>query len=74
MNKQLAKDNPNRLEPWTLSHLWQEYEHDLKLCTTENERSCCRALCFREMRMKAIEFMQTRKLTPGELIILERVS
>lgn len=58
-------------EVWTLSQLRRALNDDLKSCTSDLERGCCRAFGFREIREKALEFAKTRKLTPGERAILE---
>ncbi len=65
-----SKNDPNRIEPWTLGQLWIELQNDLKQCQTEGERINCAAIGKREIREKAIEFGRERKLTPGEESIL----
>lgn len=57
-------------EEWTLVALNHAMQNDLKNCTTEHERLCCKTICQREIKDKAFEIRKTRKLTPGEESVL----
>lgn len=70
---QASRNNPNRIEPWTLTQLWREMQNDLKQCQTHGERGIAKALCYREMRELARKLKATRKLTPFEQVIADTV-
>jgi hypothetical protein len=67
-----SKENPNRVEPWTVTQLENELQTDLQSCHTSLERSMTIAICGKEIREKAIEFSKIRKLTPGEIAIAQK--
>ena len=66
-----SKDNPNRLEPWTITQLQVEFNHDLTQCQSQLERTNAEAYHRLELKKAAAEFSKTRKLTPHEVAILE---
>jgi hypothetical protein len=56
---------------WTLQALSQARLKDLTLCQTQQERQLCDALNIKEIKETAIRIKLTRKLSPGELAILQ---
>lgn len=60
------------LAAWNIKQLHEALQNDLKLCRTDFERSMVKAIGGKEIREKAKEFSNTRKLTPLEVAILEQ--
>lgn len=60
-----------KLQAWTLKQLHVQKGEDLKLCNTDFERSNVEAFARMDIKKNALEFLKTRKLTPGEVAILE---
>jgi hypothetical protein len=59
------------MKEWTITQLKQAMVDDLSLCHTDLERQMCRVICSKEIRERAEEIKRIRKLTPGEITILE---
>lgn len=59
-----------KLAAWNLKQLHEALQQDLTKCHTEFERSMVRIIGGKEIREKAKEFQQERKLTPMEEAIL----
>ena len=62
-----------KLRPWNIKQLYESMLEDLNSCQTDLERSMVKTICKKEIREKAKEFKKTRKLTPGEEVILETI-
>lgn len=62
----------NTLAAWNIKQLHEALLNDLKLCHTDFERSMVKVIGGKEIREKAKEFANTRKLTPLEVAILEQ--
>lgn len=62
-----------KLKPWTIKQLYDSMLEALRLCQTDLERQMCKTICKKEIREKAKEFKKTRKLTPLEVAILEKI-
>lgn len=60
----------NTLQAWNIKQLHEALLNDLKQCHSDFERSMVRAIGGKEIKEKAKEFAQTRKLTPVEQAIL----
>lgn len=61
------------LEPWTLLQIANDYDrklYDPRL--TSSGREYLRTIAVSELKQRATEFMKTRRLTPGEVTVLER--
>lgn len=63
----------NKLAAWNLKQLFEAYQQDLLKCHTDFERSMVSIVCKKEMIGKAQEWSKTRKLTPAEVAILEKL-
>lgn len=57
------------MKPWTIKQLYDAMQQDLLSCNNTFERSMVKAICGKEIREKAIEWAQSRKLTPAEVAI-----
>lgn len=55
---------------WTLTALYAAMQGDLAACSSEAERVNCRAVCAKEIKLKAFQLRRTRRLTPGEESVL----
>jgi len=62
-----------KLKPWNIKQLYLAMLDDLAQCQNDFERSMCETICKKEIREKANEFAKTRKLTPVETPILEKI-
>jgi len=60
-----------RLTPWTLTQLVDALPADLSACTSEFERQNVMAFFRMDLRRSACQFRNTRRLSPGEIAILE---
>lgn len=65
--------NTTKLKPWNIKQLFSAMLIDLESCQTDLERNMVKTICTKEIRGKAKEFSKTRKLTPGEISILESI-
>lgn len=52
------------MEAWNVKQLKEALASALMACNTQLERDCCKSIGGREIREKAIEWSETRKLTP----------
>ena len=62
-----------RIKAWNLKHLYEKMNEDLLCCNSVFERTNCIAICRREILDKAEELKSQRKLTPGEVAILNQL-
>lgn len=61
-----------KLAAWNIKQLHEALQQDLTKCRTDFERSMVRIIGGADIRAKAKEFQQKRKLTPLEEAILAR--
>jgi hypothetical protein len=70
----MKANTPNgteRLPAWNITQLAQACREDLTQCTTEGERTNCKAVYSREIRALRDSITNAgRKLTPGEIAVL----
>ena len=59
-----------KLAAWNIKQLHEALQQDLAKCNSDFERSMVRIIGGKEIREKAKEFRQERKLTPIEEAIL----
>lgn len=59
------------MKAWSIKQLKEALDQDLTQCTSAMERSNCQAIGGREIREKAQEWAQVRKLTPLEIAIAQ---
>ena len=59
------------MKAWNIKQLKQTMIEDLRMCQTDLERQLCRIICSKEIRELATEIQRIRKLTPGEVAIIE---
>ena len=61
-------------EPWTITQLYLKMKEELANPShTKHELIMIETICKKEIREKAIEWQQRRKLTPGEQSILDNL-
>mgnify|MGYP000076410753 CR=1 FL=1 len=58
------------MKSWNVKQLHNEYKQALAQCQTPSERGMCESIMKRDMINQAKEFLETRKLTPGEISVL----
>ncbi len=59
------------MQSWTIKQLYEAMEQDLNKCQTSHERIMVKAICGKEIREKAYEWVKERKLTPIEVSIAQ---
>lgn len=59
------------MQDWTILQARERHLADLALCTNQQERNMCNALCRKSVKDLAIELRLTRGLNPGEKSIME---
>jgi hypothetical protein len=60
------------MQAWTIKQLYEAMNSDLAKCQTSHEAIMVKAICGKEIREKAIEWSNTRKLTPIEVSIAQQ--
>ncbi len=61
-------------KPWTITQLYLGMKEELSNPNhTKHERIMIETICKKEIREKAVEWQQKRKLTPGEQSILDNI-
>lgn len=61
-----------KLKPWNILHLERAFQEDLLACHTGTERDCAQSFHVIGLRKAAAEWSAKRKLTPGEIAVLNK--
>ena len=59
------------LAPWNILQLQRAHLEDLAACQTQSERATVEGFHRRDLKRAAVHFSNERKLTPGEIAVLE---